>query len=542
MALRDHVQKLLPALLVGIFGAICVSSLLQKSSTWDETHYLGTGRAIVAERSWDVPDANLHPPLTYFVHSLPLFCFSIPSEILESRYSIDRGQSLMALRPDDAMLNSSRIALLVFALGIPLLVFLWARRLYGLHGALLAQTVTCFSPNLIAHARLITPDITLTTFLLASCYCLWRRQTSANGRRHLAITGLAIGLMLLSKYTGLLALAALVVTDMTVRGVRRPLPGLRDIASFAKDWAAILLIAFAVLWCGYGFHVGYAEIGDLSIPLPMPTYVEGILFQLDQSKIPHNFYFLGQYSNTGWWYFYVVLAAIKLPVGTLLFLIALAPVCRWFGIRFERSELYLLAPVILITLYLSSLNTIHNGIRYWLPVYPLLLVLIGKLGGVAVRGGVARLAVWIVALSVPVSSLASWPNYIPYTNELFGGSSRAFALLSDSNVDWGQDLKLLKRYMVENDIAKVRFAYFGSADPAHYGIEYEYMPSPNSGLRPLPSSPPRATHFALSVHHYNGVGFEKKDFYARYHELEPEALIGGSIFLFDLSRVPPSRR
>ena len=190
---------------------------------------------------------------------------------------------------------------------------------------------------------------------------------------------------------------------------------------------------------------------------------------------------------------------------------------------------------------MSFFNTIHNGIRYLLPVYPLALVLAGKLPQLIGRKPLARLVPAVGALATAIGVLSAWPDYLPYVNALFGGPDRAYRLLGDSNVDWGQDLEQLGDYMRENGVDRVALAYFGTADPARYGIDYEYLPSPNSALRrsgPKPAEEPPSL-VALSVYQYQGIAFANKDFYAEYHRYQPNAQIGHSILVFDRSNLVP---
>jgi len=50
------------------------------------------------------------------------------------------------------------------------------------------------------------------------------------------------------------------------------------------------------------------------------------------------------------------------------------------------------------------------------------------------------LLVWNV-----VSSARTFPVYLAYSNELWGGPSQTYRYLSDSNADWGQQLKATKK-------------------------------------------------------------------------------------------------
>ena len=87
---------------------------------------------------------------------------------------------------------------------------------------------------------------------------------------------------------------------------------------------------------------------------------------------------MGDYSTDGWWYFYLVVLAFKVPIASTAMILGLVVGQRVMGIRFRREEIYLWLPFILFLFYLSFFNTIHNGFRYLMPVFPLLLILVGK--------------------------------------------------------------------------------------------------------------------------------------------------------------------
>jgi hypothetical protein len=220
--------------------------------------------------------------------------------------------------------------------------------------------------------------------------------------------------------------------------------------------------------------------------------------------------------------------------------LAAAFVRRWRrGADLDAREIWLWLPAVAFFVYLSFFNTIHNGIRYLLPVAPLALVATGRLAAArrpAARAAVVALAAWVVG-----ASLWIWPHYIAYHNELIGGPRNAFRYTSDSNLDWGQDLELLKAWMVESGVPRVGLAYFGSADPAHYGIDYDFLPSASSWLPRTPAGRPPAPVVALSAYQYQMVGFEQKRIYEAFHSLEPNARVGYSILVFDLERPLPRR-
>jgi hypothetical protein len=74
-------------------------------------------------------------------------------------------------------------------------------------------------------------------------------------------------------------------------------------------------------------------------------------------------------------------------------------------------------------------------------------------------GAVACCVFWTAAASVIV-----WPNALCYVNELWGGTSEGYKLLSDSNYDWGQGIRELRDWQQRNGVENLDVWYFGS-DP-----------------------------------------------------------------------------
>ena len=157
MRSRRASSLLLPALLSLAFALLCVSSLVRSSGTWDE-YLLGIGLRR------DVPDAHFHPPLSGWLHSVPYRWLEIPDALWQETNGPLRGQRIVALRADDWMLDSARIALLPMGIALGWIAWLWGRRLYGEWGGLLAMALVCFDPNVIAHAIAMFPSR-----LISSC-------------------------------------------------------------------------------------------------------------------------------------------------------------------------------------------------------------------------------------------------------------------------------------------------------------------------------------------------------------------------------------
>src|SRR5207244_5691544 len=110
-----------------------------------------------------------------------------------------------------------------------------------------------------------------------------------------------------------------------------------------------------------------------------------------------------------------------------------------------------------------------------------LFVLAARVGTIASAQALTNILVRLGAFAAvgltAVSSLMVAPHQLAYFNELIGGPAQGHKYLSDSNLDWGQDLKGLKTYMDREEIPVIYLSYFGTAPPSGWGIRYQYLPA-----------------------------------------------------------------
>ena len=534
-----------------IFVILSSSSASRKSATYDETAYLGTGAYILKLHRFDDVAIVRHPVFWTVWHDLPLLVISkIPNSLWQEDDAVLRGQKIIALRKDDLLLNACRFMLLPFGVILGLLVFHWSRELYGISGGLMSLTVYCFCPNILAHAPLITPDMTFSFFVVLTTWRLWK-LAKKDSIRNLVWAGASLALMLLSKHTGLLVGLILLITDVVYRSADNQINwrSWRRIWRGLRRWPILIAMAALVVWAAYGF-----QVAPVSWPsgtqtwFPAAPYVQGAIIQYQQSRQPHSFFLMGMNSSSGWWYYFIVVCSIKIPVSVLLLLGGLVLGRRWLGSRFSVNEVFLAVPFGLLFLYLSCFNTIQNGFRYLLPVYPLLITMLGSYGPAVHRSLAARISSGLLILWLVIGSLVAWPNYISYFNELIGGSRQGYHWLGDSNIDWGQDLKELRSFMGDRGIDRIQLSYFGTADPTHYEVNYEYLPSSNSPLQPTPPLPDGqkpARFLAISAYDYQGIGFDEKkeeNVYRFLYDYVPNDIVGRSILIFDTTALKPRTR
>jgi tetratricopeptide (TPR) repeat protein len=133
----------------------------------------------------------------------------------------------------------------------------------------------------------------------------------------------------------------------------------------------------------------------------------------------------------------------------------------------------------------------------------------------------------------------AFPNYIPYSNEFWGGPSQTYKYLTDSNSDWGQQLKSVKQYLDQRGVKECWFEYFaaGVAEPGYYGIPCKPLPTLSTLWLNQPIDVPASVEGPILISAGNLSGFEfgpgPLDPFGQFKNLKPTAVIDDSIFVFD---------
>jgi hypothetical protein len=188
-------------------------------------------------------------------------------------------------------------------------------------------------------------------------------------------------------------------------------------------------------------------------PVPLPkAYVQALLlgYEYNATGAGHGpNYLLGRLSRYGWWYYFVVVMGIKVPLA-MLGLLVMSGLLTTRRLR-ERpvDELALAVPCAVLFVFFSCFCTAQIGIRYLLPLFPFLFVAVGRVCvhrlvpfPRAWAGLVVGAVVWYV-----VSSLSFFPHYLSYCNEIVWDRTHLHRYVADSNVDWGQNGAYLERYL-----------------------------------------------------------------------------------------------
>jgi len=213
----------------------------------------------------------------------------------------------------------------------------------------------------------------------------------------------------------------------------------------------------------------------------------------------------GEQSLAGWYRYFPEAFLFKTPLAfTALALWVLAA-----GLARTRAKSFdawcvALPPLAFAVLAVASRFNI--GHRHVTPIYPFLCVAIAPAAAwLTSRGWRAWMVVVLVASCV-VSFVLATPRYLSYFNVAAGGPRGGIAHFVDSNVDWGQDLIRLKRWTEAHDVGTVDLAYFGTADPRAYGIDFRKVALVMDFYPELPVVRPESGHYlAASVTLLTGV-------------------------------------
>jgi hypothetical protein len=561
-----------------------------KSVTSDEPPHIAAGLSYVEK---GVFRANLqHPPLMKELAAVSLLIGGVRlPENEETRRMLygaippglppewTIGNQIIAGNGADRVMAWARAPMLLVAGLLAAVLFLWGRELVGGWAALGAVFLYTMDPTILGHSYLVTTDVGVTAFMLLFLMALWRYVQSAT-RGRLVWCGVALGAMLCAKFSavlivpvaGFLLLASRMRRADKALGTR-PVPGAGRNepcpCGSGKKYKACHGAAGAARPAGpppAGFlTVAVSCAGPFLAMCAMALIVIGLVYfsasgpalylrGLRQVNADHNpdyqLYLAGTLDHRFISYF-AVAWLLKEPVASIV----LTAMGLAFLIRSRTipviAKLFLLAPPVVVFLGATFLAD-DIGVRYIMPVLPF-GHLLGGLGiaalaqwgrsRLAIRHGVARIAAAaLLCLWVAIAAFGIDPDHLPYFNEAacferpgeigFDGGTRCGPQwLDDSNVDWGQSMKQLKRWLDAHAAGRpLKLASYFNFPPEAYGIHYVKAEISDLAMDPQPGLYAVSATMVARIPAYPGAS----DWLRR---LRPVAFAGHSIYIYD---IPPN--
>ncbi|MFC2091843.1 glycosyltransferase family 39 protein [Elusimicrobiota bacterium] len=536
-------KKFLPVfLIIIIFIAREVDYISKKSPTIDEHYYISYGASILRTGDFRLrkDKGNFVPLITCLPLLLMDLDFKTESEnwikgdarVLSSRTGWLRGPKNMYARDfsldflynnkesADKIIFFARLPVLAFSVVLAIFVFMWAKDIFGYKAGIVSLLLYTCSPNVLAHSGLVTEDLVLTCLCFLTLFFLWNYLKN-NNKNMLLISGICLGLALNTKYSALSLIPVIFLvfvfhvqgcSDSPYKSRLRPVAGT----------GMVILTAFAVIVLFYRL----IDIGE---------YFNGMRQCFTYIGESQWSFLAGDYSRSGFRHYFLYALLVKTPLAMMiLFSGILMKRIAFRKIDKSRSDLYLLVfPFVFFTV--ASFSPMHIGLRHILPIYPFLFVFVSQgFKNNLDRYAVPALILWYIAASISVH-----PDYVSYFNIAAGGPERGFNHLVDSNLDWGQDMKGLKRYVNDNKISDVVLSYYGNATDDYIGFDYQDFHSvpEKKSHQYINSAYPEREVLAISVSILQWlsrivVGWDIRS-WIEYRQ--PDQRIGNSILIYDIT-------
>jgi len=196
----------------------------------------------------------------------------------------------------DRLLFWGRMSIMLLGVLLAVMIFLWARQLYGLAGGVLALAFFCFDPNFIANSGLVTTDVGLTVFMFGAVYFFWRVC------RRIKVTNIVpmllfFGAAFASKYTAMLLVLMFILIGLgRIFSADDWLAGARGRCKFTTRKskalvlcgliAASLAAAYGMVWMAYGFRYSAAADPDQAALLEQRVLPPEALSMRDPGHLP----------------------------------------------------------------------------------------------------------------------------------------------------------------------------------------------------------------------------------------------------------------
>ncbi len=510
----------------------------------------------------------------------------------------------------DTILLFSRTPIIIVAVLLGIVLFLWTKELGGTLAGVLAVTLYAFDPNVIAHNHYVTTDLGSAAFIFFAFYFFVRFLKHPNYKTTL-LAGLFLGLAELSKFSAVLlypifGLFALLFAFAQTKAITDTRSTGRFLFAtlwrFLFGYTKIVLLSLILIYIVYSANT-YAMPGEKLAALanqflaqknafaqlahnlivtmsqstilkPLGEYLLGVFMVFSRVAGGNMHYFLGTVTDiSSPWYFPVVfflketlpfLILLLFTTGYGIYRICLAflreraqGVSQFLKHSFQsRIAQYLSVFFILFYTYISITGNLNIGFRHLFPILPFLYMLIAK--SVAdlykrhehepVTHRLLAIIIGILMCSVIAIPILSYPSYLSYFNAVAGGHTKGYLYVTDSNYDWGQDLKHLRKFVEQQNACKngsaplgtdctlarypkidtIRVDYFGGGNPGYYlGNTYQSW---------WASRTPETGWYAVSSFFYQESLYKKlapgEQNYAWLKNKTPIARAGDSFFIY----------
>lgn len=545
---------------LGLFLILSISSIKNESLIIDELAHIPSGFVMTKYQDFSL---NLeHPPLFKVISSIPLLFMDIEYENAEDFEQWQLGNDFLFERYENKakdIIFYSRLSMIIFhSILFVALFFLLCKVLGNLKG-ILAFSFILFCPNIIAHSRYVTNDVSLSILgliFLIYLYIFIKNKNYINS----IILGFILGLLILTKFSALIYIPLLFISFFSINLKREKL------IKIFKYIFLCIFISFFLIYVFYfvlnlntnkndlNFYINFATqntniqkestilnlfknkytrpFGSFFIGF-VHTYNRGL--KLEDSTMPQCINNNCKFQSEGGFWYYFPLAFLYKSTTFILIFNFLCICFFFFGLykkKIKIKNLLFLYALFFCILYflISIISTLNIGIRHFLPfmiVLPLLFLSILDYN----RYYYLKTFIIILCFLHILVSIKNYPYYLSYFNEFIPQNEKHNYLI-DSNLDWGEKLERLYIWAKTNNIKKIYVDYWGKTPLNFYdkdenlfhkwNVRYGY---PEYGYFAL------ASHWITHSKWRKEMGYETDD-YSYVHQFEMIESFDGGLFIY----------
>jgi len=585
--MSNRLTNLIASVLLILMFLLALFSIKGMSATMDELAHIPAGYSYLSQKDYRLNPE--HPPLIKDLSAFPLLFLNLnfPEEHPSWTEGVNQqwwfGNQFLYQSGNDAdqIIFWSRIPMILLLILLGWFLFYWARKIGGNMIAISVLSLFTFSPTFLAHGRLVTTDVGAALGVVLATY-FWLKWLKNPSKKNIILAGIFFGISMLLKFSLVLLIPFFVIITLTYAWFNTY--NFKKVLKYIGLAILVGIIGMIVLWLVYEFHLlnyplekqfddtKYILESNALKPLvnltywmsqkpifrPYAQYLFGLLMATQRVAAGNTTYFLGQVSAAGSWYYFPVVYFLKIPLAFhLLTLIAMCYLVSKRSLKncFVRFNYWIknhftefsMLVFLLIYWLVSIKGNLNLGIRHVLPVFPFTYILVCLVIKKQLKNiqkplikKISFSLLFVIFGWYIISSCLSFPYYLSYFNELGGGQKNGYQYVTDSNYDWGQDLKRLEVWVEKNNIEKIYVDYFGGGDVFYYlGEKYLSWQGTKS-----PSELPNGSYLAVSATLLQGGrGEPVKNFdqaagyYNWLNDYEPIDRAGNSIFIYYIQHV-----
>lgn len=564
--------NLIGAILLAVVAFISFQLAKSDSAIVDEVAHIPAGYSYVKYLDYRLNPE--HPPLAKALSGIPLSFMNL-NGVDQSKYwagidQWDSGWDFMYKLGNnaDSLILMARLPMIMLLLILGVYLYRFAAELFGRKTAVVVLALFAFYPDLLAHGHLVTTDVAATLGFILAVYYFYHWQKNKS-KSNLIYAGIAFGLAQLLKFSAVLLYPTFIVYIVYLSYMAKKVDGkfwksfwanlLKTIYIWLIGFVLIYLVYLVLCWntpSGVEHSLIESNLTNDSRTLIFRNllhhfegnpflrafghYVLGIFLVFGRVGGGNNTYILGHFSDKSISWFFPVAYLIKTPLPVIILFVSGLVSLVWRRGKDGWLKILLLTPVI-IYWAVTLKGSLNIGIRHLMPTIPFVLLFIGYfIHKYLIEPKLTWRSFIIYALTIwmIVGTLANYPKYMSYFNELTTGKQR-YNLMVDSSLDWGQDLKRLRDWVNENNVNQIFVDYFGGGLPQYYlphSVTWRSGYGPTSGYIAV-----SATYFQFSKMAGRNEG---KWSYEWLEDYKPVTIIGDSILVYhitpqDLIKNPP---